>query len=174
MYRLQLFGTKADLAVHISLADPHSSPDCNRLLRHGPKCLEEHVTPHCKGRGTWFCYETFDGQTTLNRMPLSHKCEHVCGEAQCPNCSEWIQPYEKKGKMLRHKEILFDHSCLVKEKKKPTEKEAARNAMRTIYMCDTESLLMPGEVPGVCMHEPFYIHVQQMEYLCFPEAPQGC
>ena len=166
----KLFGTKADLAVHISIADPHSCPDCNRLLRHGPKCLEEHLTPHCKGRGTWFCYETFDGQTTLNRIPVSHKGEHVCGEAQCPNCNLWIQPYEKKGKTLRHKEILFDHSCLVREKKKPTEKEAARNAMRSIYMCDTESLLVPGEVPGVCVHEPFYIHVQQMEYLCFPEG----
>ena len=69
-----------------------------------------------------FCYEDFDGEVTMNRIPQTHKDKHVCGEAQCPNCGEWLQPYEKGGKTLRHKELLFDHFCMVKEKVAPSEK----------------------------------------------------
>ena len=164
----KVFATKAHLVKHLAIVDHRNCLDCNRLLRHGEECVEAHSNPKCKGGGYWFCYEKNpnNGDINVNRIPKSRLESHVCGEVQCPNCSEWLPP---DGAW--QKEILFKHNCLVKEKKKLSEKQVVQNQMRSIYMADCESLLIVDESEtSLRTHEPFYIFVKQMEYLAFPEG----
>ena len=43
--------------------------------------------------------------------------------------------------------------------------------MRNIFMADCESLLIP-EQAGLVRHEPFYVHLKQMEFLAFTEGDE--